>query len=229
MLQSVSKSILNLCLRNSSMWVQRLPMMFEQKMGFTCKTASCFAKNDEFRLAISLKFHECSENTHEFSSKPARSQKRNYLTTPCKRAQKTNKATRTTPNIGRWLPCFFVVGEKNVPQWLERSTSQPQLKALEAKMVPKWQALREWWAYNWRLHKDSYMVVVHKPFLSTMINSFSDCNESFPVDCCQDPTPPPCRASKHLNWPPQSVSHVSHFSCVSSSTETKWSECHTDV
>lgn len=87
MLQSVSKSIVNLCLRNSSMWVQCLPMIFEQKMGFTCN-----AKNDEFRLAISLRFHECSEKTKEFSSKPARSQKRNYLTTPCKRAKKTQRS-----------------------------------------------------------------------------------------------------------------------------------------
>lgn len=111
--------------------------------------------------------------------------------------------------------------KSTLPQWLERSTSQPQLKkALEAKMVPKWPALREWWAKNWRLHKDGYMVVVHKPFLSTMINSFSDCNESFPVDCCQDPTPPPCHASKHLNWPPHSVAHVSHFSCI----EFNWNE-----
>lgn len=62
--------------------------------------------------------------------------------------------------------CATVTSTKStLPQWLERSTSQPQLKkALEAKMVPKWQALREWWAKNWRSHKDSYMVVVHKLF-----------------------------------------------------------------
>jgi len=103
-------------------------------MGFTCKTASCFAKNDEFRLAISLRFHECSQKKHTNVRQNQQDLRKETISQHlAKEPKKTNKATRTTPNINK-------IKSASVARTIHFSALK---KALEAKMVPKWLALRE--------------------------------------------------------------------------------------